>query len=476
MFDDASTGRALAAFRSLDNAISRDAMQRLRSSPQGSVLGALNALFSPHPVTGAPSAQQAASQGLLGKMFTPQGGGNTSPAGKALNNAVAGTGPGNTSSQNLIKQVVTGAGPGNVSTEDMIKQVLTGAGPGNVSTEDMIKQVLTGNTPGNVSTQDLIKQVMTGKTPGNVTTEDLIKQVVTGKAPGNIDTTDTVHEKLDEASKAKVITDSADSGDKAGAGFSSMFTVHARSLLTAVGGLFGGGGGGGSIGDSAGKSGGGAGDSFAKGFGAHLIAGIGPVILAIPAKMALLAPAIATALATLPALAGVIGAGMGVAMIGGLIGGVVATSPKLKAQLSALAGPAKAALAQIGAPIVPALSAAFAQIPALLKSVTPQLTAVMKAVAPQIAGVFAGLTPIIKGLVWIMQAGCARVRAGPGGPRGAGREHPARHPDRHQGDGAVPVPVRRDTRHPRLASGPFLRRRRPRDRRVDEGARRPAWT
>ena len=123
------------------------------------------------------------------------------------------------------------------------------------STEDMIKQVLTGNTPGNVSTQDMIKQVMTGKAPGNVTTEDLIKQVVTGKAPGNIDTTDTVHEKLDEASKAKVITDSADSGDKAGAGFSAMFTSHARSLLTAVGGMFGGGGGGGGkIGDSAGKS------------------------------------------------------------------------------------------------------------------------------------------------------------------------------------------------------------------------------
>ena len=51
-------------------------MQRLRSSPQGSVLGALNALFSPHPVIGGPSPQQAAAKGLLGQMFSAQGGGS----------------------------------------------------------------------------------------------------------------------------------------------------------------------------------------------------------------------------------------------------------------------------------------------------------------------------------------------------------------------------------------------------------------
>ncbi|HTJ67546.1 MAG TPA: hypothetical protein VL551_08470, partial [Actinospica sp.] len=55
-------------------------MARLRSNPQGSVLGALNALFSPHPVTGAPSATQAAQQGLLGKIIqAPGGGGTTGP-------------------------------------------------------------------------------------------------------------------------------------------------------------------------------------------------------------------------------------------------------------------------------------------------------------------------------------------------------------------------------------------------------------
>ena len=32
-------------FADLDNMISRDAAQRLKSSPQGSVLGALNSLF-----------------------------------------------------------------------------------------------------------------------------------------------------------------------------------------------------------------------------------------------------------------------------------------------------------------------------------------------------------------------------------------------------------------------------------------------
>ena len=95
MFDDASIGRAKAMFAALDNSISRDAMQRLRSSPQGSVLGALNALFSPHPVTGAPSPQQAASQGLLGKMFAPAGGGNTPIAG-------------GTSSTSTVRDVLTG--------------------------------------------------------------------------------------------------------------------------------------------------------------------------------------------------------------------------------------------------------------------------------------------------------------------------------------------------------------------------------
>src|ERR1035441_3739795 len=54
VFDTASLSKARKMFADLDNMISRDAAQRLKSSPQGSVLGALNSLFSPHPVTGAP--------------------------------------------------------------------------------------------------------------------------------------------------------------------------------------------------------------------------------------------------------------------------------------------------------------------------------------------------------------------------------------------------------------------------------------
>lgn len=75
VFDTASMTRARKMFADLDTQISRDAAMRLRTSPQGSVLGSLNALFSPHPVTGSPTAQQAGQQGLLGKMFNTPGGG-----------------------------------------------------------------------------------------------------------------------------------------------------------------------------------------------------------------------------------------------------------------------------------------------------------------------------------------------------------------------------------------------------------------
>src|ERR1700744_5955333 len=73
--DTSSLSRARQQFAQLDQQISKDAMSRLRSSPQGSVLGALNALFSPHPVTGAPTAQQAARQGPPGTMVSSPGGG-----------------------------------------------------------------------------------------------------------------------------------------------------------------------------------------------------------------------------------------------------------------------------------------------------------------------------------------------------------------------------------------------------------------
>jgi NlpC/P60 family len=77
VLDTAGMGRARQQFAQLDQQLSRDAMSRLRSSPQGSVLGAITALFSPHPVSGAPSASQAASGGLLGRIAAiPASGGS----------------------------------------------------------------------------------------------------------------------------------------------------------------------------------------------------------------------------------------------------------------------------------------------------------------------------------------------------------------------------------------------------------------
>ena len=378
VFDNSSLTKARKMFADLDNAISRDSMQRLRSSPQGSVLGALNALFSPHPVTGAPSPQQSASGGLLGKMISGQGGGAPSPGGTSGGTSAA----------------------GRTTTTNDIRDVLTGQQPKDTSTTNTIRDVTEGPQPGNVKTEDLITPKVTGSLPGDVKTTDTVKVVTEGGGPKDTTTTDTVKEKTDPASRAQVIKDSGDTGDKAGASFSSMFASHAKSLLGAVAGMFGGGG------DKIGKAAGASGSGAGKQFGTSLLDGIGPSILGISAKtmfskFALLAVG---GLAALPALAGVIGTGMGVAMVGGLIAVVAKNSPALKAQLTGIGADAKKMLTTIGAPIIPALTKAFAQIPALLKSITGPLTEVMKTVAPQIAGVFAGLTPIIKGLVGIMQA------------------------------------------------------------------------
>jgi hypothetical protein len=66
-FDNASLGRARQIFAQLDNQLSRDAMTRLRSSPQGSVLGALSAMLHPGTTTGAPTPSQSATQGAVGR-------------------------------------------------------------------------------------------------------------------------------------------------------------------------------------------------------------------------------------------------------------------------------------------------------------------------------------------------------------------------------------------------------------------------
>jgi phage-related protein len=348
VFDNSSMSKARSMFRDLDNAISRDAMQRLRSSPQGSVLGSLNALFSPHPVTGAPSPQQSAAGGLLGKMISGQGGGGPSSTGTA------------------------GGGGTSTSTND-------------------IRNVLTGAQPSNTSTTNTIKDVTQGQQPGNITTTDTIKRDVTGTAPGNIETTDTIKEKVDPASKAEVIRDSADTGDKAGAGFAATFTKRLADMFA-------------KIGKSGGGAGGGSGGAGSGGLAAGILGGIGPGILGLSAKVTGIVGAVGSALATLPALAGVAGVGMGVALIGGMVAEVIKGSPKLTAQLKGIGTDAQAMFKTAAAPLIPALSAAFGKIPALLKQIEPQLSGIFKTIAPQISGIFAGLTPVIKGLLNVMSA------------------------------------------------------------------------
>src|ERR1035441_4204703 len=211
VFDTASLSKARKMFADLDNMISRDAAQRLKSSPQGSVRGALTSLFSPHPVPGAPSPQSSSQSGLLGKMVSGQGGGG--PAGAAGN---------------------TGSGGRNASSTNAVRDLLTGPQPGNTSTTDQIKQVLTGQGAQDAQPTDRIKQVLTGAAPGNVSTEDVIKRVVTGAAPGNISTTDTIKEKIDPASKDEVIADSADSGAKSGDAFGRTFNRNAKGQFASA--------------------------------------------------------------------------------------------------------------------------------------------------------------------------------------------------------------------------------------------------
>jgi phage-related protein len=183
VFDDADTAKARKVFADLDNMLSRDAMNRLRSSPQGSVLGALNALFSPHQVTGAPTAQQSASQGMLGRMLNP-----------ATN--------GQTTTQNVRQRLISAAaGPG-MTTQNVRESLLNQVGPG-TATQDVREQLI-GGVP----------------------------------APGTA--TEKVEARLDPESSSKLAADSAkageDAGDKAGSGFTKRFSLHLAGLFIGGGG------------------------------------------------------------------------------------------------------------------------------------------------------------------------------------------------------------------------------------------------
>jgi hypothetical protein len=395
-FDTSSLGRARQMFAQLDDAISRDAMTRLRSSPQGSVLGSLNALFSPHPVTGAPSPQQAASQGLLGKIVGGQSGGTGSPlvsngtssaggnntSGGALG-SVLGQAP-NASTTDDIRQVLQGAAPGNLATTDAIQQVLEGSTPGNLATTDDIKQVLEGAAPGNLSTTDDIKQVLQGAGAKDTATTDTIDQKLTGDTPKDTTTTNTVREKLDPASAAKVQSDSKNSGQQSGSSWGSSFTSAAGSALSS---LFGGGGGAG------GGGGGGGEESFLdKG----LIGGLGPGILGISTLKASITGLVGAAVAALPALGGV---AAGLTAVAGGAALLFTGNSKLKAQATALLTSLKSEFTSAAQPMVKPLEDALTSLGATFKSVGPEARQIFSAAAPLIAPLTAGLEGLVTGLL-----------------------------------------------------------------------------
>jgi len=157
VFDNASLSRARKMFADLDNMISRDAAQRLRSSPQGSVLGALNSLFSPHPVSGAPTPQMSAQSGLLGQMITQQGGG-----GPAVGAAAA----------SPVRQAPGNAAPA-ASTDNIIKQVLTGGGGTAAGGASLQQQpAILSAVPQLQQLQQLLGQISDGMSgPGQAGTE-----------------------------------------------------------------------------------------------------------------------------------------------------------------------------------------------------------------------------------------------------------------------------------------------------------------
>jgi phage-related protein len=298
VFDSASLSKATKAFSDLDNQISRQAAQRLRSSPQGSVLGALNALFSPHPVTGAPSASQSAQGGLLGK---------------------------------IVQAPATN----------------TGGGSGGTNRVSTVGQVLGTNG----GTANSVNRVNVLSTPARSTTTTT---TTTTSAGGN---------------SSSSSSSSGGGSSKSGGGSSNNNNSNGATAL-------------------------------AK----NVAGGIGPGILGIGLKPALITGAVSAGLAALPALGGIAGVGIGVALIGGLVAAVAKSSPKIKAQFSAIGTDAKAVLAAASGPIIPALSAVLSQVPKLLKSLEPQLAGIFKVVAPQLQSVFNGLVPIIRGLISLMQA------------------------------------------------------------------------
>lgn len=439
VFDSSSLSRARQQFAQLDNQISKDAMSRLRSNPQGSVLGALNALFSPHPVTGAPSAAQAAQQGLLGKVISAPGGGGTA-------------GPVDSRAQSSAASRVLGtAVPSGGTVTERVN--VTGA-PKDTTTTDRVN-VVGGAKDNSITTTDRVNTV--GLPTNNaITTQDRVNVTGLPTSGGSVVTQDTVKEKLDPASAAKTENDARASGDRSGTGWASTFAGRLKNLFSR------------SAADetekAAGDSGDRSGTRFTVGFGGHLgpfiagltktfgdaggkggaamgtglLGGIGPGILGISAKMSGIVGLAGSALGALPAVAGVAGVGAGVALVGGIVavvskGAVAAVQPAVQAfQKLQNAAPGKAQTAALKAyqqqlaQLAPAqktlaaslegmqsawqdfvksntagvsaiLSGGIGLLPGILSSVS----GVFQAVVPQMASVFRSLGGLVQGVIGV---------------------------------------------------------------------------
>jgi SLT domain-containing protein/phage-related protein len=350
VFDNASLGRARQIFTQLDQQLSREAMQRLRSSPQGSVLGALNALFSPHPVSGGPSPQQSASQGLLGRIISAPGGGG--PAGTSASRIILGQAAGTTATNTPVRVKI-----------DNVSDIANAVGD---SGDDNSQPTL---DPGAVSraTQAALKAAEASRQSSQA---------------------------ADDATQV--------ARDAAGR-FTSSSSQSSGFLTRLIGQLRPGGGGSGAGAALGGILGGESGG--AKGAARGLAGGLGPGILGLSTRVAGIVGLGGSALGALPALLGVAGAagitGAGAGLIGlgakTLIGtanqkGKPATEGPLYQQAQSIASTGKSVLADAAGGMLAPLKQAFSAIPGLLKGLEPELKGLF-------GGAGALINPLLHGLV-----------------------------------------------------------------------------
>lgn len=141
VFDSADLGNARRQFSNLDNAISRDAAQRLRSGGAGSILGALNALFSSNQSAGSVGGQagQAARNGVLGRLIHGGQGGGTGLLGGLFGGRNAQAAEKSAADQaaaaistSIFRRIALGSiGQfGSVKGQNVLSGILGGAGPG----------------------------------------------------------------------------------------------------------------------------------------------------------------------------------------------------------------------------------------------------------------------------------------------------------------------------------------------------------